>query len=202
DFLHRYAMTTLATQADPRFIPSLLDAPHRDGTEATRPNYTVKTLTRLRASLVAEAQPTELFTLLGADSWLEIGQWFHASRLLALTNWIVAARPGFAFVGAEAALPSEIKVERCSIDTAAADDSTDALSACDLLLHHPHSNPTRVWFLPHLREDISATELRATLDQGHADPDLLPAAVCEYIRKTDIYRLSSANRAAAQAWRH
>ena len=99
----RQPISFTGTQADPRFIPSLLDAPHRDGTEATRPNYTVETLTRLRASLVAEAQPTELFTLLGADSWLEIGQWFHASRLLALTNWIVAARPGFAFVRVAAA---------------------------------------------------------------------------------------------------
>ncbi len=98
DFLHRYAMTALATQADPRFIPSLLDAPHRGATDAERPNYTVETLSRLRASLAAEAEPTELFTLLGADSWVEIGQWFQASRLLALTDWIVAARPGFALV--------------------------------------------------------------------------------------------------------
>ena len=30
EFLHRYAMTALATQADPRFIPSLLDAPDRN----------------------------------------------------------------------------------------------------------------------------------------------------------------------------
>ena len=112
EFLHRYTMTALATQADPRFVPSLLDAPQSNGTDETRPNYTVETLGRLRASLAAEPEPTALFTLLGADSWLDIGHWFQTPRLLALSDWIVAARPGFSLVGAEAALPTEVKVER------------------------------------------------------------------------------------------
>ncbi len=188
DFLHRYTMAALATQADPRFIPSLLDAPHRDATDATRPNYTVETLGQLRASLDAEPQPTALFTLLGADSWLDIGHWFQASHLLALSDWIVAARPGFSLAGAEAALPSEIKVERGSSDTAAANHASGGLPACDLILQHTDSNPTRVWFLPHLKEDISATELRAALDRGQPVPELLPTSVWDYIAKTDIYR--------------
>lgn len=195
DFLHRYAMTALATQADPRFIPSLLDEPHRDATYATGPNYTVETLRQLRASLAAEPEPTELFTLLGADSWLDIGHWFQAPRLLALSDWIVAARPGFSLVGAEAALPAEIKVERGSSDTAAANHASGSLPACDLRLHHADAAPTRVWFLPHLKEDISATELRAALDRGQPDLELLPVPVWDYITKTEIYR-SSATQAS------
>lgn len=190
DFLHRYTMTALATQADPRFIPSLLDAPHRDATDTTRPNYTVETVSRLRASLVAEPEPSELFTLLGADSWLDIGRWFQASRLLALCDWIVAARPGFSLVGAEAVLPPEVKVERSSSDTAPANHASRSLPACDLTLHHIAAAPTRVWFLPDLHEDISATELRAALDRGQPDPELLPAPVWNYIAKTAIYRAS------------
>ena len=62
-----------------------------------------------------------------------------------------------------------------------------ALPACDLTLHHANSAPTRVWFLPDLEEDISATELRAALDQGRADPELLAAPVWNYIAKTKIY---------------
>ena len=186
EFLHRYAMTALATQADPRFIPSLLDAPHHDATDATRPNYTVETLSHLRVSLAAA--PTELFTLLGADSWLDIGQWFQASRLLALSNWIVAARPGFSLVGAEAALPSEIKVERGLKKF----DASSSLPACDLTLHHPAAVATRVWFLPDLNEDISATELRAALHRRNADPELLPAPVWDYIAKAQVYRAENA----------
>jgi nicotinate-nucleotide adenylyltransferase len=187
DFLHRYTMTALATQADPRFIPSLLDAPHPDATDAPRPNYTVETLSRLRASLVAEPERTQLFTLLGADSWLDIGRWFQASRLLALSDWIVAARPGFSLDGAEAALPPEIKFERGSNSVDAANHASVGLPACDLTLHHADAASTRVWFLPNLQEDISATDLRAALDCGEPDPELLPAPVWNYIAKTRIY---------------
>ena len=191
DFLHRYTMTALATQADPRFVPSLLDAPHRNGTEETRPNYTVETLSQLRATLEAEPEPTQLFTLLGADSWIDIGHRIQAPRLLTLSDWIVAARPGFSLAGAETALPPEVKIECNSSDSSGAGHGSGSLPACDLTLHHPDAAPTRLWFLPHLKEDISATELRATLDQGHADPELLPASVWNYIAKTEIYRSSA-----------
>ncbi len=192
DFLHRYTMTALAAQADPRFLPSLLDQPQRNGTDDTRPNYTVETLARLRALLAAEPEPTTLFTLLGADSWLDIGRWFHAARLLALTDWIVAARPGFSLARAEAALPPEVKVERGPSANnpaphAAANHSSGVLPACDLTLHHADAATTRVWFLPHLNQDISATDLRAALDRGQIDRELLPAPVSDYIAKTGIY---------------
>ena len=197
DFLHRYTMTALATQADPRFIPSLLDAPHRDATDAKPLNFTVETLSHLRASLATEPEPTALFTLLGADSWLDIGHWFQAPRLLALSDWFVAARPGFSLAGPQATLPPEVKVERGSSDNAATNYGSSSLPACDLTLHHADATATRVWFLPHLQEDISATELRAALDQGQPDPELLPAPVWNYIAKTEIYRPSMDRSAAA-----
>jgi nicotinate-nucleotide adenylyltransferase len=197
DFLHRYTMTALATQADPRFVPSLLDAPRVDPTKANRPNYTVETLDRLRTTLAADQEPTELFTLVGADSWMDIGQWHQASRLLTLSNWIVAARPGFPLTDAQAALPAEVKAEPGPTETALANDASGSLPACNLILHHAKAAPTRVWILPHLKEDISATELRAALDQGLADPELLPAPVWNYIAKTEIYRPSMHRSSAA-----
>ena len=196
DFLHRYTMTALATQADPRFVPSLLDAPRSKDANETRPNYTVETLAQLRASLSTRPESTALFTLLGADSWLDIARWFQTSRLLALTDWIVAARPGFSLDRAAAALPPEVKVERGG-DTqqqSSIQDSSYVPPACDLVLHHADATTTRVWFLPHLQEDISATELRAALDQGRADPELLPAPVWNYIAKTEIYHPSASLR--------
>ena len=187
EFVHRYAMTALATQADARFIPSLLDAP-REGDDAARPNYTVETLTRLRASMAAEPEPVELFTLLGADSWLDIALWFQAPRLLALTDWIVAGRPGFSLRHAEAALPPQVTAQRLgiSIDDAIQNSPKDSPD-CGLLLHHQDVPPTRVWFLPHLNEAVSATGVRAALDQGQLDAAFLPPAVRDYITKTDIY---------------
>jgi nicotinate-nucleotide adenylyltransferase len=193
-FVHRYAMTVLATQADPRFLPSLLDTPSDIGDDA-RPNYTVETLTRLRASLLAAPEPTALFTLLGADSWLDIARWFQAPRLLALCDWIVAARPGFSLRHAEAALPPEIRAKRIgrSIDDAGEHPLPDSPD-CGLLLHHADAPPTRVWFLPHLKEDISATEVRAALDEGRLDAAFLPPQVRTYIAKTGIYFSAAAAR--------
>ncbi|MEO6924094.1 MAG: nicotinate (nicotinamide) nucleotide adenylyltransferase [Bryocella sp.] len=172
-FLHRYAMTALATQADPRFTPSLLDAPLLDGPQLdapSRPNYTVETLERLRATLPAS---TALFTLVGADSWLQIAQWHDAPRLLALSDWIVAARPGFSLDSAPRALPPEVSVEQ---------------QQTTLLLRHKNAPPTQVFFLLHTHEEISATELRVSLESGHLDPNLLPTAVQQYIQKTGLYR--------------
>jgi nicotinate-nucleotide adenylyltransferase len=188
DFLHRYSMTALATQEDPRFIPSLLDAPHTDAAGEGHPNYTVETLGHLRALLTTGPEPTQLFTLLGADSWMDVGQWFQAPRLLALSDWIVAARPGVSLDRAEAALPGNIKVEHGSSGSSVAHQDSGDLPVCNLTLHHANAAATRVWFLSHLQEDISATELRATLDRGQPDPALLPPAVLNYIAKTNIYR--------------
>ena len=165
-FLHRYTMTVLATQADARFIPSLLDAPQA---ESQGPNYTVDTLVRLRSAF---AEEIELFTLLGADSWLNIARWHEASHLLAQSDWIVAARPGFLLAAAAQALPPGITAEQ------------DAAQAT-LLLRHPGSRVTRVFFLRETHEDISASALR---NATNPDLTLIPAAVGDYIRKTELYR--------------
>ena len=173
-FLHRYAMTVLATQADARFVPSLLDAPRESGPQ---PNYTVETLERLRVSLAESTEPTMLYTLLGADSWLDIARWHQSPRLLALTDWIVAARPGFSLVSAERALPPEVPTEQ-----------VEHASGTMLVLQHADGIRTRVYFLRSVWEDLSATELRSSLVSGAADVELLPAPVWKYIRKTGLYK--------------
>ena len=170
-FAHRYAMTTLATQADARFTPSLLDAPHPF---EDRPNYTVETLRRLRSSLKAQSEPARLFTLLGADSWRDIARWHQAPQLLALTDWIVAARPGFSLASA---LPASVP----------ASPSEPATTEQPLVLHHADGSTTQVWFLLDTQEPISATELRDALECGSGPANCIPPAVQEYIQKTGLY---------------
>lgn len=86
-FADRLAMVTLACQDDPRFEPSLVDAPRPDAT----PNYTVNTLAELRH---LSPQAT-LFNLVGADSFLDLPRWREPARLLELAEWIVVSRPHF-----------------------------------------------------------------------------------------------------------
>jgi len=84
--LHRYAMLALATQNDARLVISTfeLDAPDRC--------YTVDTVAEFQHRLGEE---TELFFIMGADSWSEIKTWREWERLLKMTNHIVVTRPGF-----------------------------------------------------------------------------------------------------------
>jgi nicotinate-nucleotide adenylyltransferase len=84
--IHRYAMLALATQDDPQLVISTfeLDAPDR--------RYTVDTVAEFQRQLGAG---TELFFIMGADSWSEITTWRDWERLLKMTNHIVVTRPGY-----------------------------------------------------------------------------------------------------------
>jgi nicotinate-nucleotide adenylyltransferase len=84
--IHRYAMLALATADDPRLLISTfeLDAPDR--------RYTVDTVAELQRML---GDGTELFFIMGADSWSEIKTWRAWERLLRMTNHIVVTRPGY-----------------------------------------------------------------------------------------------------------
>ncbi len=83
---HRYAMLTLATQNDPKLYVSSfeLDRPGRQ--------YTVDTLTHFRSEF---GESTELFFVMGADSWAEITTWRDWDKLTTHANLIVVTRPGF-----------------------------------------------------------------------------------------------------------
>jgi nicotinate-nucleotide adenylyltransferase len=70
-----------------RFAVTDLDAP-RPG---DLPNYTVDTLTALRALYPGDA----LFSIAGADSFLTLHHWREPQRLLELAEWIVVTRPGY-----------------------------------------------------------------------------------------------------------
>ena len=84
--IHRYAMLALATQVDPQLVISTfeLDAPDR--------RYTVDTVEHFQREL---GDSTELFFIMGADSWSEITTWREWERLLAMINHIVVTRPGY-----------------------------------------------------------------------------------------------------------
>ena len=86
DPIHRYAMLALATQADPQLVVSTfeLDAPDR--------RYTVDTVEHFQREL---GDSSELFFIMGADSWSEVTTWRDWKRLLTMINHIVVTRPGF-----------------------------------------------------------------------------------------------------------
>jgi nicotinate-nucleotide adenylyltransferase len=100
--LDRFAMLALATAAHPAFVLSDLELRRRE------PSYTVETL----ESLHAQRPHSELFLILGADAFAEVGSWREPQRLLALCTLAVVSRPGVAAPGAAPAGARVVTVDR------------------------------------------------------------------------------------------
>jgi len=87
---HRFAMAALAATTARGLEVSDLEL-RRDG-----PSYTSTTLERLHAD---GHTPADLFFILGADAFAEIGTWHDYPRLFDLSNFAVVSRPGFETAG-------------------------------------------------------------------------------------------------------
>lgn len=165
-FGHRVAMTRLAIEGQPGLDVSLVDAPHPDN----RPNYTLDTIRALRASLEGE---NRIYFVMGADSFLTIGQWHRAADLLFACDMVVAARPGFDLDRLTAALPESVSAERTGPDV--------------LTLHNGAGRTSHLHLLPDLAERASATEIREALEHRESVDAMLDPRVEAYIREHGLY---------------
>jgi nicotinate-nucleotide adenylyltransferase len=168
----RLAMTRLALAGHPLLELSDADAPQPNG----EPNYMIDTLHCLGQSLPRDAQ---LFVVCGADAFLNIALWHRASDLLMEFPFIIGARPGFDLGRIAHALPDDISV--------ASDDCTTP-RLLTLGLRDQHGRRSRLYLLPELQHDVSATELRDALRSGEPNPTLLSPAVLGYIHDHRLYR--------------
>lgn len=170
-FADRLAMVQLAVANQPGLQASDVDAPLAGG----QPNYTYETLQRLRAQL----QPADtLFCLLGADSFLTLKRWHQCTELLLFCDFIVAGRPGFSLEQFNASLPTGVQNT--------GEDREPAFSR--FTLAGPAGQTSRLFLLPDLDQDISATEIRASLAAGEEPPGVLAPAVADYICSHELYR--------------
>ena len=168
DPLHRYAMLVLATQDDPKLQVSTfeLDAPNR--------RYTVDTLSHF-ISLLGEK--SELFFVMGADSWVEITTWREWQRLLKITNHIVVTRPGYDDVAG----PDEIKPRIVDLR------GQDRLPAVSV------GKGTKIYLTDVVMRDVSATQIRsfAAARQFEEVATRVHPAVAQYLKKYGIYQESN-----------
>ena len=86
DAEHRYMMTVLATQDNPRFAVSRieLDRPGR--------SYSIETVKQLKEIY---GQNTEIYWVIGADAILEMSIWKDVDKLLTICRFIAINRPGY-----------------------------------------------------------------------------------------------------------
>jgi nicotinate-nucleotide adenylyltransferase len=162
--IHRYAMLALATQDDPQLSISTfeLEAPDR--------RYTVDTVERFQQAL---GDSTELFFIMGADSWSEITTWREWERLLSMTNHIVVTRPGYEPVTAQVGALGERIVDLRGAQAAPRGEDAKKIFFSDVVM-----------------KDVSATNIRRFASEGRFAEltGLVPGPVLEYIKKYGIYR--------------
>ena len=179
--IHRYAMLALATQNDPQLSISSfeLDDPDR--------RYTVDTVAHFQRTLADE---TELFFIMGADSWSEITTWREWERLLTMTNHIVVTRPGYepwaTHIGA---ITERIIDLRTTLECGGLTPLSPRSGVSEDKAARGRRTP-KIFFTDVVMQDVSATRIRRLASEGRTDEltDLLPAPVFEYIKKYGIYR--------------
>ncbi len=182
-YFHRYAMTTLATQSEKTFTPSLLEAPGEfilhdkksaTASVASAPNYSIDTIRRLKQSL---KKSDRLFFLIGVDAFKDIAKWREAEALFAECAFIVASRPGFSLADVAGALPEKLRPRAEATKPFARQPAKGDLVLPGVTLH----------LLDDVHQKISATEIRAAVRAKRPIRRLVPESVEEYIKKEGLY---------------
>lgn len=94
---HRHRMVEIACAADPRFEPSRLE-------DRAGQSYSIDTIERLMTEM---GPRDELYFLIGADAFAEIGSWRRSEDVLKLVRFVVVSRPGYQYP-----IPEGARVER------------------------------------------------------------------------------------------
>lgn len=161
---HRFAMLALATQAEPRISVSTLELNHAEK------RYTVETL----PEIMDQYAGSDVFFVMGADSWSEITTWREWEKVLLMTNHIVVTRPGYE-IGLDHVTDA---VRERIVDLRDRDDVAGQYSGF------------RIYITDAVRVDVSATEIRddVSADDRLDRADDVPQEVAKYIEKYELYR--------------
>lgn len=169
-YAHRCAMVALACAGQPRLILSLAEAgPDFSG------NATSYSIDLVRAHRRRLPRPAHLYFLIGADAFLDIGNWRESQALLDSCDFIVVSRPGFRLETLRAALPAGML----------ATDSRARRPATHGTLRLRRST---VHLISSVHVDVSSTGIRSRVARGLSIRSLVPRGVEEYICKQALYR--------------
>jgi nicotinate-nucleotide adenylyltransferase len=186
-FIHRYAMVALATQDDQRFVASLLEAPEEVVPACA--NYSIDTVRHVKRTL---KMSDRLFFLIGMDAFLDIAEWHEAQALLAECDFVVASRPGYSLRDVVMSLPEGLR-------PAAAMTMTTTMTVIKTVPKTYASQKrtasgdlafpgVKLHLLDGVRQNVSATAIRAAAARGKPLTRWLDPRVADYIRKHGLYR--------------
>jgi nicotinate-nucleotide adenylyltransferase len=169
DFQHRFAMLALAAAEDPRFVPSLLDAP------TGRPNYSIDTVRRLKSTL---NKSDKLYFLIGIDAFKDISTWYKPVELLSEVEFIVVSRPGYSLADLGRALPESLRPAESMLNAIRRQRAEGTIALQGATIH----------LLGQVREKVSSTRIRASARKSVKQLSrYVPRLVAEYIKKEHLY---------------
>ncbi len=161
-FESRSHMVSLAIAGRADFGMSTIEA------ERGGKSYSIDTIRAFRELFPDD----DLFFIIGGDSFLEIGTWYHYNEIFRSCNLIVVERPGCQIINPLDALPDAIK----------GTFTVDGETGC---LRHETGNST--YFIIGSPLELSSTEIRRF---AGADADItryVPSDVAAYISQQRIY---------------
>ena len=161
-FACRSEMVRIAIAGRPGFEMSTLEA------ERSGKSYSIDTIRIFRERFPDD----DLFFIIGADSFLEIGTWHRYDEILKSCHLIVVERPGSPVRDLMAALPKAVRMEFTH------DRDNNSLA---------HHSGTTISFITGTPLEISSTEIRR---RTAADADIsayVPPDVAAYISQQRIY---------------
>ena len=176
---HRYAMLALATSDEPKIEISRmeLDVPARP--------YTFETLLRLKNEL----KDTQIFFVMGADSWQDITTWREWETVLTLVNIIVVTRPGY-IIGFSH-VTEEIKARIVDLRenfNARAQRRTGA-KEFKISEEQKLNFKDLIFITDAVQVDVSATEIRLKIKTNMTNwRKDVPVEVAKYIEKYELYK--------------
>ena len=166
----RLRMVSLAVAENPRFEVSTA--------EISRPgvSYSIDTI----REFAARASPADaLYFIIGLDAFREIGTWKDFRAIFPLCDFIVTSRPG-------SKEKDPLKGTGIAVKKLFCYDFNSS--------NYRHQSGTRVFFAELTDIAISASEIRALVQQGKSIRYLVPPEVEKYIKQRGLYRNGRAER--------
>jgi len=162
---HRYSMIALATNDEAKIKISTieLDAPERP--------FTIETQEKLKNVL----NKTEIFFVIGADSWQEINTWREWENVLTATNIIVVTRPDFEITFSH--ITDKIKARIVDIR-----GKINENGLAQTVLTNDFGS--KIYITDAVQINISATKIRAKVDGWQ---EFVPKEIVKYIEKYGLY---------------
>ena len=183
----RYAMVVLAVGHRPGWRAS--DVELRLG----GPSYTVDTLARF---CDRGYRREELFFILGADAFAEIGTWHDYPHILDAANFAVVSRPGMSVHALPDRLPTLApRMTRDATPQSPAPDTSAPAAVSD------GDFATWIVLIDAPTADVSGTAIRARCQAGESIADLVPPMVQQYIEQHGLYGSKSPGRRASDTSR-